>query len=65
MGETCDLCQSSNLELAYGPDGTQRGLSIHKARFRTNIAIEIRFVDQVPQRLDIRIAALPESGGAA
>lgn len=29
MAETCDLCDSAALELAYVPEATRRGLSIH------------------------------------
>ena len=38
----------------------ERSFSIHKARVWTNIPIVFRFVDQIPDGLDIRIAAVPE-----
>src|SRR5207244_10640840 len=38
----------------------ERGFSIDETRIRTNVSIELRFVDQISDGLDVRIAALPE-----
>jgi len=38
-------------------------LSIHEPGLWANIPVEFRFIDQIPDRLDIRIAALPQVTG--
>ena len=57
MRETCDLCRSTDLEAAYRPDGTKRGLSVYVCG-RCGLVQSLPRIDRAPR------APATASGGA-